>query len=260
VLHSPRFVLACALIAGGCALACGSSTSSPTPTATATSAPSTATLTGSVKDAVSNGAISGASVSAQNQSTNTAADGSYTLSNLPTGAATLTVQHQGHNNFSQAVTLNAGSNTVNVTMTPAAAALFNGNASGGWQNNTFGSNGPITATVAVNTTAQTISTTINIGGSVFGAGTPPTQTFTGPYNPTGTTTFSGHSAFFGTVVFNITTTGQVTGNMTSLPQANISRVDYTGTINPATGVGTGTYTVTFTNGANATGTVTVTRQ
>ena len=256
--YTPRLAFVCTLAVWSCAPACTSTTTN-SPTPTPTSQP-TATLNGTVKDAVSGSAISGATVAAQSLSTTTAADGSYSLTNLPTGSATLTVQHQGHNNFSQAITLNSGSNSVNVTMTPAAAAAFNGNAAGGWKNNTFGSSGAITATVSVNTTAQTISTTINIAGNVFGAGTPPTQTFTGPYNPTGTTTFSGHSAFFGTVVFNITTTGQVTGNMTSLPQSNISRVDYTGTITAANGTGSGTYTVTFTNGATATGTVNMARQ
>lgn len=87
------------------------------------------------------------------------------------------------------------------------------------------------------TILQTVQTTIDVNGSAFGAGDPPPQTFSGPYSPGSGAVFAGVSAFFGTVAFNVSSTGQVTGSMTNVPAANIARSDFTGTMTPTTATG-----------------------
>ena len=137
----------------------------------------------------------------QGKSATTGSDGRYTISALTDGPAPLTAQHQGHKNFTQAVTL-SGATTTNVTMTPSAEAGFAGNWAGQWRNNTFGSSGTITAVVTVDTIAQTFRSTTDVNGFVFGQGDPPAETFSGPYTASGAS-LTGTSAFFGIVSVNI---------------------------------------------------------
>lgn len=254
-------------VAAAGSMSCGSDSSSSTsttpstttPAAPASPTPATLNVTGTVKDAVSNAPIASVAVAVQGKSATTAPDGTYNISGVTAGSASLTAQHQGHDNFTQAVTIAAsGATTVNVSMTPSSAAALAGKWSGTWKNNTFGSTGTITGTVTVDSVAQTVTTNIDVNGSVFGAGDPPAENFSGTYNPSTGATFSGTSSFFGATTFTISSTGQVTGNMTKVPASNISRVDYTGTISGTTL--SGTYTVTFTSGSTATGTVSMTKQ
>jgi hypothetical protein len=134
---------------------------------------------------------------------------------------------------------------------------FAGNWTGGWVNNTFGSSGPASAVVTVNTANQTFSATITLGGNVFGVGAPPPQTFTGSYSPGGIT-FSQTSPVFGNVNATITPDGAITGSGTNIPNPNISRMDFTGTMNPQKI--TINYTITFSpaaGGGTATGVLTL---
>ena len=195
-------------------------------------------------------------VAIQGKSAAAGADGRYSISDLSDGQATLTAQHQGHRNFTQAVTL-AGTTTVNITMTPAEEAGAAGNWAGQWNNTTFGSSGSMTMTLAVDTIAQTTTMTLDLNGSVFGASDPAAETTTGSYTTAGAT-LTKTSAVFGNVTFDITSTGQITGNGTSVPSATISRIDFTGTAGVSTIALN--YTVTFTAGGTATGTGTLTKQ
>ncbi len=227
-----------------------SKNSSTSPTQTTTS------ITGLVTDAVSGAAVASVTVAIQGKSATTGSDGRYSISALTDGQATLTAQHQGHRNFTQAVTL-SGATTTNITITPAVEAGAAGNWAGTWRNNTFGSSGGITAVVTVDTIAQTFRGTVDVNGSVFGAGDPPAETFSGPYTTAGVT-LTGTSPFFGNVVLNISSTGAITGNMTNIPGGSVSRLDLTGNATSASSI-TLAYTVVV-GGGTASGTVTLNRQ
>src|SRR5438552_12685706 len=83
------------------------------------------TLAGIVTDVVSGSPVSGVTVAAEAKTATTGADGKYSLSGLTNGAATVTAQHQGHVNFSQAVTI-SGTTSQNIALTPSNAAKMAG--------------------------------------------------------------------------------------------------------------------------------------
>jgi hypothetical protein len=110
--------------------------------------------------------------------------------------------------------------------------------------------------VTVNTGAQTFQVVFNIK-NLFGNGDPPAQTFTGTYNTGGS--FTTVSPVFGVMTFSISSSGAISGSMTSPPwNTSISRVDLTGTATSQTM--TINYTITFTaaaGGGSAVGTLTL---
>src|ERR1035437_9973170 len=81
---------------------------------------STGTLTGTVQDGVTNGVISGASVSFNGSSTTTNASGVYTLTNQACFTSTLTVSKSGYITATPSYSLVAcpGTSTKNVILTP----------------------------------------------------------------------------------------------------------------------------------------------
>ena len=132
-------------------------------------------------------------------------------------------------------------------------AAFAGNWSGQWNNNTFSTTGPASMVVSVNTVAQTLQATVTLGGNVLGGSAPPPQTFSGSYGGAGVT-ITQSSPVFGNVTATIAPDGTITGSATNIPNASISRVDFTGTATPATI--TINYTITFSaaaGGGRATG-------
>lgn len=214
------------------------------------------TLTGLVRESGTNSLISGATVGVQGQTATTGADGRFTIgAGLTAGSTALSVSHQGHQNVSQTVTL-AGATTQDVTLSAAPVAAFIGNWSGNWVNSTFGSTGDVTMVFGANTVAQTVSVTVDLNGTVFGAINPPAFTITGPYVPNAVNTVTG-SAFGGTFTATFTPPGQISGSVTGIPVAGISRVDFTGTVTGTTV--TLNYTVTFSGGGTAIGTLTLTK-
>jgi hypothetical protein len=217
----------------------------------------TVTLSGTVTDAASGAAISGAAVAIGGKNAATASDGKYSIAGLTAGSASLTVQHQGHNNFSQSVTLSGTTATTDVKMTPARVAQGAGNWSGTWHNTTFGSSGTMTVAVSGDTIAQTARLTVDVNGNVFGAGDPPSETFNGSYTPGQGGTVNQTSTRFGNVSVTFNPNGSFTGTCTNIPASGISRFDFTGSMTTSTM--NLTYTVTFTSGAPATGTATLTR-
>lgn len=122
------------------------------------------------------------------------------------------------------------------------AADLAGTWTGQWVNNTFGSSGPATLVVAVDTAARTFQATLTLGGNVFGVGAPPPQTFSGSYNTSGGT-FTQSSPLFGNLSLTISSGGAITGSATNVPNPNIARMDFTGTATPQKI--TINYTVTF---------------
>jgi len=79
-------------------------------------------IAGFVKDAVTTLAISGASVSADSgEITSTAADGSYTLSNVPTGSHTVTISASGYVTAVDSTTVtDGGTSTLDFALTPSS--------------------------------------------------------------------------------------------------------------------------------------------
>ncbi len=77
---------------------------------------STGTVTGHVTDATTTSPISGAAVSIGSRSTQTATDGSYTISNVPTGSQSVTASATGYQSNTKTVTVGAGSNTVDLAL------------------------------------------------------------------------------------------------------------------------------------------------
>ena len=81
-----------------------------------------ATLTGTVTDALSGSALSGATVTLGTQQTSTNAAGQYTIGSLPPGGATLSVSLSGYQTLTRGVTLSAGATlTVNCALASTAA-------------------------------------------------------------------------------------------------------------------------------------------
>lgn len=92
-------------------------------------------LSGVVKDSVSGVGIAGAtvSVSPSDNSTVTAADGSYTLGGLPNGTYTLSISHGGYTTATQGVAINGGNAVQNVP-------LYNATGPGPTKSSSSGSN------------------------------------------------------------------------------------------------------------------------
>lgn len=101
----------------------------------------------------------------------------------------------------------------------AAAQELEGDYEGEWNNTTFGSSGPVTATISVNPDAAFALFTLDLGGNVFGAADPDPfvvevdLTQEGPYEFT--TDLMGDSEFTmdedGTVLFTAFSIDQLTG-------------------------------------------------
>lgn len=176
--------------------------------------PSGPSVTGTVTDVVSGAAIQGVTVAIQEKTATTGTDGRYSITGLTAGQATLTAKHQGHDNFSQAVSL-AGATTVNVSMTPAMALRVNGT----WRATTPSATA-FTLTNAVDTVAQTVQITLEVRGK--------RETFTAPYSLTASTptTHTRTSANFGNISVTVPPNpeGPITGTVTN-PEPDILRID-----------------------------------
>lgn len=84
------------------------------------------------------------------------------------------------------------------------ASDFQGSWTGTWQDTMWGLSGAASADVSVNESNQTVTFSLDLDGNVFGAGDPPSETFTGTYDDT-TFTVSTTSVVFGSasLIFNI---------------------------------------------------------
>ena len=142
---------------------------------------------------------------------------------------------------------------------PATVAFadYAGSWAGSWRNNTFGSSGPATLAVSMNSAGTQMSWTIAVQGNVFGGAAPPPETFLGTVSAN-RITLSGNSVSFGQLVLNIDQNGVVTGSGTNVNSPNVSRFDFTGTWTRA-GFNL-SYTATLTSGGTATGSFAMTKQ
>jgi hypothetical protein len=135
-------------------------------------------------------------------------------------------------------------------------APFAGTWSGTWTNTTFGSTGPIEATLEFNMDG-TGTFTFDAGGVVFGMFDPPAITLPATFDASGVTIDLPGDEFFGdvTVTFNPDGTFNMVGDL--IPAAGIAKVEATGTFTESSM--DGTYTVFFDGSDVAEGTVMMTK-
>jgi len=163
----------------------------------------------------------------------------------------------------------SASPTPSPSPSPAASAdplalysALEGTYTGTWNNTTYGSSGSINVVVKLDHAAGTITSTLTLGGQVFGAPAPAPETVS--FKPSGSLTldYSGKSAIFGDVTAHFTpsaTGATVTIHGANVPSTRVSTFDATGTLTAKTI--SFTYTVGFRDGtADAHGTATITKQ
>lgn len=149
------------------------------------------------------------------------------------------------------------------TPTPSAtpdvlglAALLEGTYAGTWNNTTFGSSGSVKIENHLDRAAGTMTSTLTLGGSVFGSPAPAPETFTYKVGATGTT-FTTKSTTFGDVTVTINPPAfSVMGTNISSP--NATAFEAHGTVTDPRTLNLD-YTVTLRAGGTATGKATITR-
>jgi len=108
----------------------------------------------------------------------------------------------------------------------------------------------VTAVIAVDRSALTVTANLTIGGNVFGGPPPAPETFTGQLGNLGSLGFSGHSPTFGD--FTVTSSaGGFVMKATNVPNPRIDHFAADGSLGPA--AITGTYKVFFKDGSTASG-------
>ena len=138
----------------------------------------------------------------------------------------------------------------------ALAALFEGTYTGTWNNTTYGTSGSIKLENKLDRTAGTMTSTLTLGGNVFGSPAKAPETFTYKLDPAGTT-ITTKSATFGDVTVNLKPpTFTMTGANISSP--NVSGFEAHGTITDPKTLSLD-YTVTLRAGGTATGKATITK-
>lgn len=83
--------------------------------------PGAATIEGRITDSVSNAAVPSATVTVQGKSATTGIDGSFAIANLTAGSATLIVERFGYATLTHPLTIAAGPNRVDLSVSPKPA-------------------------------------------------------------------------------------------------------------------------------------------
>ena len=229
----------------------GYQSASETVTVTAGASTQAAVLTlapvnpGNVTGHVVNGSgtgLAGAAVGAQGLNTVTAADGSYTLSNLPAGAATITASLTGFAAGSTSVTVVAATTTTAPNITLSS------------------SSGSITGTVKSSTGTVIAGASVGFGGGTATTNASGVYTLTGV--PVGTVNLVASASGFTSVTQNVTVTGGATATANFTLTASGATGTVTGKItNISNGAALSGATVSWSGGStttNATGVYTLT--
>ncbi|MFH1330439.1 MAG: hypothetical protein ABIJ48_07310 [Actinomycetota bacterium] len=146
------------------------------------------------------------------------------------------------------------------TVDPAAprvalALIFAGEWEGEWVNTTYGSTGRVALAIAVDTEARTATLTIDLGGSVFGAGDPAAFDFVADL--AAASPFIATTPLLGEATLEVEPTGAFTLEARDVPEAGIESFRVAGT---ATSAGIAlAYTVGLEDGGSAEGTATLRR-
>jgi len=117
-----------------------------------------------------------------------------------------------------------------------------GNWVGQWTNTTFNSTGAANLVVTADTEQETVQFVIDVDGFVLGGADPDPITLGGTYNETGIN-ISSTVETFGDLTLTIDEDGNINGSAINVPNPNIDRIDFTGTVTSETM--TINYTVTF---------------
>jgi hypothetical protein len=181
-------------------------------------------------------------------------DASTTTSANTTAAASSTTAAATTTTATSTTAVPSTTAAPSTTADPAAARvafalIYAGEWEGTWDNTTFGSSGPPTMAVTVDADARTAALTIDLGGSVFGAGDP------GPFEVvvdlTAALPYSVATPLLGEVTFAINNVGHFTMDAPDVPAAGIASLEIRGIADPA-GIDLG-YTVAFEGGGEAEG-------
>jgi hypothetical protein len=244
------FSAVCALIIGVATVGCsGASHDTPvTPTVG-----TVATAQGVVMAADTYLPLSGAVVSIGGVTFTTASGGTYEISGLKPGDAILTVERQGFQNFSALVSLD-GARTFNVALSPSDVPRYAGNWRGTWT--TGAKTGGLVMAILVDTIAERMSVALDIGGNIVPDFDPPGETYNGAITAP-SIHFSQRSPVFGNITADITTAGQISGQVTQVPLDDVSRFTFNGAITAST-VNVN-YAITFNDNTTENGSATLTR-
>lgn len=132
-----------------------------------------------------------------------------------------------------------------------------GNYVGTWNNTTFGSTGPATFNISVDSNTSVATMVMDLDGPVFGATNPPADTLVGTYDGSGLSV-TAQSPTFGPLTFTIDGAGYFNGGSTNVPGSVVRDITYAGTVS-ATTISL-TYVITFENNTPAaSGTLTATK-
>jgi hypothetical protein len=181
--------------------------------------------------------LAGATVNAQGLNTVTAADGSYTLSNLPAGAATITASLTGFASASTSVTVVAGTTATAPNITLASGS------------------GTITGTVKSSAGAAIAGASVGFGGGTATTNASGVYTLSGV--PVGTVQLVASASGFTSVTQNVTVTGGATatanftlspGGATGTVTGKITNISNGGALSGATVSWSGGSTTTNTSG------------
>ena len=132
-----------------------------------------------------------------------------------------------------------------------------GNYIGTWNNTTFGSTGPASFNIAVDTNTHLATMLMDLDGPVFGAANPPADNLVGTYDGSGLSV-TAQSPTFGALTFNIDGGGTFSGGSNDVPGTTVRSITYNGTVTGNTIFLT--YVITFENNSPvASGTLTATK-
>jgi hypothetical protein len=244
------FAISGAVLIVAAAIGCGSPDDTPVSPTIGT----VATAEGTVMAAGSYIPLAGAVVSIGGVTLRTALDGTFAVSGLKPGDATLTVERQGFQKFSERVTLD-GARTFNIFLSPSSLSRFAGSWKGTWV--TGPKTGGLLMTLLVDTLADTVPVAFDVNGNIVGDYDPPGETYLGTISSGASAHFAQLSPVFGNVSADLSADGQITGRATGVPIANVSRFSFSGTVTSSTA--SIDYTITFNDNTTQAGFAILTR-
>lgn len=128
--------------------------------------------------------------------------------------------------------------------------------SGSWNNNTFGTSGPLNLSIT-ETGAGTLDANVSLGGSVFGGSAPPPFDATLLLSGSGGS-ISSPSSGLGNLTGSFGSDGSFSGSIAMIPLSSIGSLTFNAAL--AGAQLNGMYTINFSDGSTAQGTLSATHQ
>jgi len=139
----------------------------------------------------------------------------------------------------------------------AQARRYEGQWSGMWTNRTFGSTGSASATVVVGADGETMTITLDLGGSVFGASDPPAEEFVMQLEDSSART-SGTSATYGPYEVTLDLEAEtISITLSDVPGERITTVTASGSFSESSF--SADFTINFSDGSTAQSTLELTK-